>query len=220
MVKRVGILLIAAALSIALAQNAREVLQSMIDTLDAGPWQARLVGKVRVPSGDLEAIEIVLKTIPKAEVARADFIKPDALADNYVVRTKDKVYNYLFVTNQVVVYPIDRAKVEGLGFDFAKGGNPKDLAEAKDLSWTLSGEEETPQGPAWHLTAKPQDPDSLGFASAELWVLKNPPRPYRMRFLDQNGEVLADITLKAWKRAAFKESDLLEFPPDAEVVRK
>ncbi len=220
MVKRVGILLIAAALSIALAQNAREVLQSMIDTLDAGPWQARLVGKVRVPSGDLEAIEIVLKAIPKAEVVRADFLKPDALADNYVVRTKNEVYNYLFVTNQVVVYPIERAKVEGLGFDFAKGGNPKALAEAKDLTWTLAGEVQTPEGPAWHLTAKPQDEEALGFASAELWILKDPTRPYRMRFLDQNGELLANITFSEWKRALFKESDLVEFPPDAEIIRK
>ena len=205
---------------LALAVTAEDVLKAAEDYLKAAPWQAVAVGKIRLPSGELADAQMKVYVIPGKEIARIEFEAPDAVADNFVILTPKKVYNYLFLTNQVVIYPRERARIEGLGFNLAQVGNLKELAGRKDLAWRLAGEETLDGKAALHLVGTPADPDDAGFARVELWILKEPPRPYRFRVEDAEGELLVELTWKAFKRTPLNPETLLAYPPDAEVIEK
>ena len=203
----------------ALAISADALFDQVAAVLEKAPWQARMVGRIITPNGDIQAADLIVKTLPKNEIVRIEFQKPDALADNYVVITPEKVYNYLFLTNQVIVYPRGRARIEGLGVSLSRLGELEDLG-GEGIAWELVGEEQTEAGPAYHLVGRPQDPGEAGFTRVELWVLKDPPRPLAYRVLGLEGEVLADLTWHDLRRARLDVERLLEYPPDAEVIEK
>ena len=215
---RIWMLALCLSLGVVHAQGAEEVLDRVQATLEAGPWTARVAGRILTPDGSLQEAEMILKVVPEAEVARVDFIRTDAVADNYVVITPEEVYNYLFLTNQVVVYPRERARVEGLGFDFSRA-NLDELLGRGDVVWRLEGVEPTPEGEAWKLVGT-ADELELGFAEVGFWALKAEARPYRMVLRNAEGEVVAELDWVEWRRADLTVEALKSFPLDAEVIRK
>ena len=203
-----------------LAVSAEDLYDRVNAELEKGPWQARLVGQIVGPGGDLQPADIVVKTLPAEKIVRIEFQKPDALADNYVVVTPDKVYNYLFLTNQVVVYPRAKARIEGLGFDLSRMGDLRELGEKGEVEWD-EPEETTFEGrPAWHVVGKAADPDTAGFARVEVWIAKKPVRLLRTAFFSGSGEVLSDLEWASFEHASFTKEDLVSFPPDAEWIEK
>jgi len=213
------LVLLAAALGLALALSAEEVIGKLDAYLKAGPWEALVEGRVQTPTGEPTEIRMRVYVLPKEKIARVEFLAPDSVADNFVVITPEKVYNYLFLTNQVIVYPRGRARIEGLGVSLSRLGELEDLG-GEGIAWELVGEEQTEAGPAYHLVGRPQDPGEAGFTRVELWVLKDPPRPLAYRVLGLEGEVLADLTWHDLRRARLDVERLLEYPPDAEVIEK
>ncbi len=207
-------------LSLVHAASAEEILKRAEAFLQAAPWRAYLVGKLRLPSGEVSETRIRVRVLPKEAIARLEFEAPDAVADNFVILTPKKVYNYLFLTNQVIVYPRAKAKIEGLGLSLSQFGDPGRIAERTDLAWKLGGEEKTGAGPAFLLVGVPKDPQAAGVSRFEVWVLKEPPRPYRFRVYDPDGELIAELTWKDFKRVRLSREALLAYPPDAEVIEK
>ena len=122
-----------------------------------------LTGRLIDADGTSIALEIDLEVIPDAEVARATFHQPDALADNIVVFSDDAVYNYLFLTNQVTIFAADDPDALG-GF----------LGEAEDES-------------SFFLTL---DLEEL-FAGWEVEVVGYEEGEYRLRF--SNIDVAASL---------------------------
>ncbi len=217
--RRLGWLLVLLA-GAAFAQTAPELLQTTSERLQAGPWKAELVGQIVGPGGDLQPADLKVAVVPGAEVVRIDFIRPDALADNYLVITPDKVYNYLFLTNQVVVYPRERARVEGLGFDLSRLGDLQDLEARHDLTWEDPAPTELDDRAAWKLVGQAADPQSAGFVRVVLWIDRAEALPLRSAFYGEDGRVLSDLTWKDFAFTDLKPDALVSFPPDAEWIEK
>ncbi|WP_456410322.1 outer membrane lipoprotein carrier protein LolA [Oceanithermus sp.] len=217
--RRLGWLLMLLA-GAALAQTAPELLQETSERLQEGPWKAKLVGQVMGPGGDLQPADLKVAVVPEAEVVRIDFIRPDALADNYLVITPDKVYNYLFLTNQVVVYPRGRARVEGLGFDLSHLGDLQDLEARRDLTWENPASTELDGRAAWKLVGRAADPQSAGFVRVVLWIDRSEALPLRSAFYGEGERVLSDLNWEDFAFTDLKPDTLVSFPPDAEWIEK
>jgi len=203
-----------------LAVSAKNLYEQLNADLESGPWQARLVGSIASPTGGSQPADMTIKALPEAKIIRIDFAKPDALADNYVVITSEKVYNYLFLTNQVVVYPREKARIEGLGFDLSRMGDLQDLGERGEVVWQEPKAATYENRPAWRVVGDAADPDLAGFARVEVWLAREPVRLLRTAFYSPDGEPLSDLRWLDFAHVDLKKSDLLDFPPDAEWIEK
>lgn len=199
---------------LALAQSPRELLDRVEANLKT-PWQATLQGVYRAPSG-MQEVRARILALPQEETYRIEFLAPASLQGNFTVVTPKEVWNYLYLTNQLVVSPREKAQVQGLGFA------PQALADLKALAGRLElrllGEEATPEGAAYRLQGLARD-EGLGFKSLEAWVLKEDPRPLRLLLRDGAG-VVADLRLLDFRRTSLKAQELKRYPKDAQVVRR
>lgn len=200
--------------ALALTQSATEILDRVERNLQ-DPWQAVVQGLVQGPSGQ-EELRARVFALPKENLFRIEFQKPGSLEGNFTVITEKEVWNYLYLTNQLIISPKEKAQVQGLGF------SPQGLGDLKGLSERVAlrvvGEERLPEGVAWKLLG--QAKEGQGFASLELYILKSDPRPVRFIFRDEAGKVLADLKVVEFKRAALRVQDLKRYPKDAQVVRR
>lgn len=207
-----GVLLLA--LGLALAQSVSEILDRVERNLQ-DPWQAVVQGQIQGPGGQEELKARVL-AIPKENLFRIEFQKPGSLEGNFTLITEKEVWNYLYLTNQLIVSPKEKAQVQGLGFSPQGLGDLKGLSER--VSLRLVGEERLPEGVAWKLVGRAQE--GQGFATLELYILKNDPRPVRFVFRDEVGKVMADLRVVEFKKASLRPQDLKRYPKDAQVVRR
>lgn len=201
-------------LSIVWAQSVSEVLERVEKNLST-PWQAVVQGKIQTPSGE-EALLVRVYALPQEKLFRLEFEKPASLEGNFTVLTEKEVWNYLYLTNQLVITPKERAQVQGLGFNPQGLGDVKALAER--VNFRLVGEVRLEEGPAWKLVG--QAKEEQGFTQVELYVLKADPRPVRFVFLGEKGKVLADLRVTSFNRTPLKPQALLRYPKDAQVVRR
>jgi len=204
-----------------LAQSVSDIGKQVQDNLNKSPWEATISGKAQLPDGSLQDIEMHLQVIPSKNLAdqlvRLDFKKPSSLEGNFVLLSDKEVWNYLFLTNQVVIQPRSKARVEGLGVNLTSLSDFSQLTDKVNLK--LLGEQTTPQGAAWQISGTPKDPSS-GFASMEILVLKSDPRPVSIILKDSSGKTLADFNLGDFKRSTLSAKTLKKYPADAEVVKK
>ncbi len=206
------------ALGLVAAQSIAEITRQVQANLDRSPWEATLTGRVQLPDGSTQEAEFRLQVIPgRGPLARVEFKKPAALEGNFVVISDKEVWNYLFLTNQVIIQPRAKARVEGLGVNLTDLGDFNQLAERVTLR--LLGEQNTPAGAAWRIGGTPKDA-SLGFASLEILVLKADPRPIALTLRDGQNRVLADLSFQNFRRANLTPQTLRKRPADAEVLRR
>ena len=205
-------------LGLAAAQSIAEITRQVQANLDRSPWEATITGKIQLPDGSSQDAEFRLQVIPgREQLARVEFKKPAALEGNFVVISDKEVWNYLFLTNQVIIQPRAKARVEGLGVNLTDLGDFDQLAERVTLR--LLGEQNIPAGAVWRITGTPKDP-SLGFASMEILVLKSDPRPIALTLRDSQNRVLADLSFQNFRRANLTPQALRRRPADAEVLRR
>jgi outer membrane lipoprotein-sorting protein len=203
-------------LSLALAQGPQEILSRMVRNLDA-PWQAEVRGEIQGPGGK-EEFRARVYAISRQGLFRIEYLKPGSLEGNFTVITDKEVWNYLYLTNQLIISPKEKAQVSGLGFNPALLGNAQAMAERLDLR--LLGRVSTPQGPAYRLLGQPKPGEALGFREVELWILEEDPRPVRFIFRGEGGQVLGDLQVVAFQRANLTPAGLKRYPKDAQVVRR
>lgn len=216
--KTLNALLIALVSAIGLAQTVSDITKQVQANLEKSPWEANIVGKIQLPDGSSQDADFKLQVIPgKDQLARVDFKKPSALEGNFVVISDKEVWNYLFLTNQVIMQPRAKAKVEGLGVNLTSLGDFGDLTDK--VVTKLAGEVQSEAGPAWKITGTPKD-TTLGYASMEILVLKSDPRPVSITLKDSAGKVVADLNIKDFKRTNLTAKILKRYPADAEVVKK
>ncbi|MGC8903749.1 outer membrane lipoprotein carrier protein LolA [Thermus sp.] len=199
---------------LALAQTVAEILDRVEKNLSE-PWQAVVQGTLQGPSGK-EELRAQVFAIPKENLFRIEFLKPASLEGNFTVITEKEVWNYLYLTNQLVIAPKEKTQVQGLGFSPQGLGDLKALTER--VSLRLWGEERLPEGAAWRLVGRAKE--GQGFAEMELYVLKADPRPIRFVFKDEAGKVLAELKVAEFKRANLAPAQLKRYPKDAQVVRR
>lgn len=205
-------------LGLATAQSIAEITRQVQANMERSPWEATVTGKVQLPDGSTQEADFRLQVIPgKEQLARVEFKKPAALEGNFVVISDKEVWNYLFLTNQLIIQPRAKARIEGLGFNLTDLGDFEELTQRVTLR--LLGEQNTPAGPAWRIGGTPKD-TSLGFASMEILVLKSDPRPLSITLRDSSNKVLADLNLTNFRRANLTPQTLRKRPADAEVLRR
>ncbi|WP_027878512.1 outer membrane lipoprotein carrier protein LolA [Meiothermus cerbereus] len=205
-------------LGLAMAQSVAEIARQVQTNMDRSPWEATITGKIQLPDGSSQEAEFKLQVIPgKEQLARVEFKKPAALEGNFVVISDKEVWNYLFLTNQLIIQPRAKARIEGLGFNLTDLGDFQELTER--LTLRLLGEQNTPAGAAWRIQGTPKDA-SLGFASMEILVLKSDPRPLAITLRDSSNKLLADLSFNNFRRANLTAQALRKRPADAEVLRR
>jgi len=205
-------------LGLAMAQSVAEIARQVQTNMDRSPWEAIITGKIQLPDGSSQEAEFKLQVIPgKEQLARVEFKKPAALEGNFVVISDKEVWNYLFLTNQLIIQPRAKARIEGLGFNLTDLGDFQELTER--LTLRLLGEQNTPAGAAWRIQGTPKDA-SLGFASMEILVLKFDPRPLAITLRDSSNKLLADLSFNNFRRANLTAQALRKRPADAEVLRR
>ncbi|AFV77168.1 outer membrane lipoprotein carrier protein LolA [Thermus oshimai] len=200
--------------ALAWAQNPEAILEAVTKNLST-PWQAEVQGQIQGPSGE-ETLRARVYAVPQEGVYRIEFLKPGSLEGNFTVVTEKEVWNYLYLTNQLIIAPKEKAQVQNLGFSPQAFGDLKALSEK--VAFTLEGEEALPEGVAWRLRGRAKE--RLGFQEVVLYVLKSDPRPLRFLFRDEGGKTLADLRVVNFKKTPLRAQDLKRYPKDAQVVRR
>ena len=204
--------------ALGLAQSIADISKQIQVNLDKSAWEAVITGKVSLPDGSNQDAEFKIQVLPgKDQITRVEFRKPASLEGNFVVISNAEVWNYLFLTNQVIVQPRAKARIEGIGVNLTSLGDFDQLTEQVTLR--LSGEQSTPAGAAWRILGTPKAA-SQGWASMEVLVLKSDPRPVSVTLKDSAGKVVADLDFSNFKRGTFSARDLRKRPADAEVIRR
>ncbi|AXG98497.1 outer membrane lipoprotein carrier protein LolA [Deinococcus wulumuqiensis] len=209
--------LLALTLGAASAQSAQDIL-NRVDSAQKNvkDLSFRLSGSASMDSGK-QTIDLTVKAIPAQSLARIQFAAPDALADNVVVADRKEVRQYLFLTNQITVMPLDKATTQsGLGtFDFTKLSNPATLLAGYDVK--LLGTSGRAGQRTFQLEAQAKGGSSKD--STRVWITEAGWRPTRVQLLS-SGKTLADLTLSNYKtNSGLSAASLRQLPKSAQIVR-
>ncbi len=205
--------------ALAVAETAQNIIDQVQVNLQKAPWEATVVGRVEMPGGSQQTAEFMLFVRPGGrQIERIEFKRPASLEGNFVVITDREVWNYLYLTNQLVIQPRAGAKVSGLGVNLTQLGDFSALTDKMVLK--LAGTGKTPEGPAWLIQGTAKDPGNLGFKRIEIVILQKGPRPLTIRVLSTSGKSLASLNWRAFKRVSLSAQDLEAYPLDAQVIHK
>lgn len=206
-------------LGLVMAQTADSIAKQVQANLERSPWEVSVVGKIQLPDGSSQDADFKLQVLPgKDNLARVEFNRPLSLEGNFVVISDKEVWNYLFLTNQLIIQSRAKAQVEGLGVNLTALGDFDQLTSS--LTVRLSGEAQTAEGAAWRLIGTPKDVAAAGYAQMEMLVLKSDPRPVTVRLRDSGNKVLAELNFRNFKRIRIDARGIRKYPADAEVVRR
>lgn len=208
--------LLALTLGAASAQSAQDIL-NRVDSAQKNvkDLSFRLSGSASMDSGK-QTIDLTVKAIPAQSLARIQFAAPDALADNVVVADRKEVRQYLFLTNQITVMPLDKATTQsGLGtFDFTKLSNPATLLAGYDVK--LLGTSGRAGQRTFQLEAQAKGGSS---DRTRVWITEAGWRPTRVQLLS-SGKTLADLTVSNYKtNSSLSAASLRQLPKSAQIVR-
>jgi outer membrane lipoprotein-sorting protein len=205
------------ALSIGLAQSADEIIKQVSSNLNKSGWEATLVGKI-TNGGSTQDADIKIQVLPGSnQIVRFEFKKPAALEGNFVVVDDKEVWNYLFLTNQLVQQNRTTAKIEGVSNNLLNLGDFERIQQQTALR--VAGEENSSEGPAWKLIGTPKTAGQ-DYASIEVLILKSDPRPVTITFKDGSGKTLGSLNLTGFKRVNLTARNLKKYPADASLVKR
>lgn len=207
--------------------------------------QFLLTGDITDADGTTYTLEIDVQIIPDEALAFAYIIQPDAIADNFIILDGDVVYNYQYLTNQVILLSANDPDALG-GLLPADANvdvdNEQDFALQLDLNllfegWqpSVEGYTNTPEGNAYVLrfdNVSEQEEIIIDFVRAQvidgslegqLWA------PYQLEFFsipdDLPASEATDATPVATlvfrdfvRNIGLNPEDLRYLPPDAEII--
>lgn len=197
-----------------------ENLRASADSLSDASFL--LAGQLVDLDGSAVDLEIAVRVITDLNLARAEFIQPDALADNFLIVDDEAVYNYLYLTNQVTI--LNASDPDALGGLIEAGDAELAVDFSTDLSELFDGWEaevlgydSSPVGNLYLLRFNNQDViTNVHYVEAQ--VVEDAWTPYRLVFYEENGEVLADLIFRDFERnPGLDPADLRFIPGDAEV---
>jgi outer membrane lipoprotein-sorting protein len=219
------VLALAATLGLAGAQTlgAEEILERLrASAEETTDMRFLLSGELMDRDGSVIVLEVAVEAIPNLPLARAEFIQPDALADNFVILDGDVVYNYLFLTNQVSI--LDAQDPDALGGLIGADETELGIDLTADLTELFEGWdvevlnfEESPLGGLYSLRFWNRDLTAeVLYADAQVidgaWV------PYRVVLYEEGDVIFADLTFHDFEKNPGLDHAALRFiPADAEV---
>lgn len=184
-----------------------------------------LTGTLFDTDGQEIALEVESQFIPGEELAKAYFLQPDALADNFIIADGETVYNYLFVTNQVTILNADDPEALGglLPEGEATGGvnltpNLGRFFSSDNWNATVKGYEDTPDGPVYRLRFNNAD-EGADIGYVEATVLDNEWLPQTLNFVQRSGDPLAELQFGDYQLdTGLDPAELRDIPQDAERI--
>jgi outer membrane lipoprotein-sorting protein len=221
------------------AEDILAALETSADTtVDS---QFLLTGDITDADGTMYTLEIDVQLIPEEELIYAYIIQPDAIADNFIILDGDVVYNYQYLTNQVILLPADDPDALGgllpADADVSVGNDSEqDFEFQLDLNmlfegWqpSVEGYTSTPEGDAYVMrfdNVSEQEDMIIEYVQAQVidgslegqaWA------PYQLEFFgagDAAGAApVATLIFRDFVRnAALNPEDLRYLPPDAEII--
>lgn len=205
----------------ALAQpDADTVISGMQATLDSTAGAAFLVtGELLGGDGTTYQLEIEVEAMTDEQIIRLFIIQPDALADNFIIVTPTDLWNYNWLTNQIVVYDADDPQAYGPLGDGGSFELTLDFASLFD-GWdsVISGTVGTAAGPAVQLDLTNRDPGA-NIAAAQVVALEDSHLPAEITLFTASGDTMLRIAFSDFDLApGLTADDLLWYPPDAELV--
>lgn len=210
--------------SIAVAQDVDAVLDNITEAaraLDDASFM--LEGKLVNSDGTTFALEVDVLVIPPHNLASAYIIQPDALADNIIVMDGPAVYNYTFLTNQVMIFDADDP--DALGGLLPSGEDGATANFNFDLGAIFAGFEASivevfdgPHGQTYRLQFTNKDPeaailDVTALVPSSDWL------PRTLVFMQSDGHVLAELHAQDLQvNTGLDPEYVRELPDDAEVI--
>lgn len=199
------------------AQSAQDIISRVDSTQKAAKdISFRVTGQTGF-QGSTQAIDFTVKSIPAQSLARLQFLAPDALADNVVVADKKEVRQYLFLTNQITVTPLNKAAGNaGLAdLDFTQLGNPSAMLSNFDVK--LLGTSGSAGKRLFQLEARPKN----GTERTRVWITESGWRPTRVQVLDNAGKTVADLNIGSYKvNSGLSAAALRQLPKNAQIIRQ
>ncbi len=212
----------------ALAQESELDVDTILDNIagaasDLQDVSFLLTGSITDPDGTTIALEVDFEIVPSEVVARAYILQPDALADNEIILDRDAVYNYTFLTHQVMVF--DSNDPDALGGLLPASEDGASANISFDLAAIFAGYEasvvgfgDSPHGPAYTLHFSNDDPSAL-ILDVEAVVPVSDWLPRRLVFMETGGRVLAVLNAENLRAdRGLDVSALRELPFDAEII--
>lgn len=214
--------LLAGAVASAQEPTADQIISGMQETLDATSDASFLVtGQMLGSDGTVYQLELEVEAMPQEGLLRLFIIQPDALADNFIIVTPEELYNYNYLTNQIVVYDADDPQAYGPLAGDSEGSFELTLDLASLFAgWQTEvvGTVDTDNGPATELELTNLDPGA-NIASATVVALQDGWFPQRIDLRTSGGEPMLSIELdQVVFDSGLSADDLLWYPPDAEVI--
>lgn len=207
-------------LTSALAQNLGldEVIRKVEATQKlTKDFSLRISGQANLESG-AQAIDLNVYAIPSLDLTRIEFNAPDALADNILIIDKKVASNYLFLTNQVTLTSLEKTRVDGFNFDFAKFADFGVNLSKDKYNLKLISVENTKEGKVYVIEALSKDDD---LARTRVWISDARWRPLKVQALDNRNKVQADLVFSDWKvNSGLKDKDLKKLPKGAQVIKR
>jgi outer membrane lipoprotein-sorting protein len=161
--------------------------------------------------------------VPPLNLASAYIIQPDALADNIIVMDGAAVYNYTFLTNQVIVFDADDP--DALGGLLPAGEDGESVNFNFDLGAIFAGFDASVVevfdgefGETYRLQFANKDPsaailDVMALVPSSDWL------PRTLVFMQANGHVLAELHANQLETNTGLDPDYVrDLPSDAEVI--
>ncbi|MBX3140816.1 MAG: hypothetical protein KF875_08685 [Trueperaceae bacterium] len=182
-----------------------------------------LEGKLVDTDGTIIALEIEIQVVPPAGLASAYIIQPDALADNEIVLDGPAVYNYTFLTNQVMVFDADDP--DALGGLLPKGEDGASAEISFDLGAifagyvaTIADVEQGADGDVYVIEFKNKDPEAL-ILDVIARVFSSDWLPRQLVFMEADGRVMAELNANDLViDQGLDPEEVRRLPDDAEVI--
>ncbi len=206
--------------------SAKEILDNL-ETKSTSLQDASflLTGTLFDADGQEIALEVESQFIPGEELAKAYFLQPDALIDNFIIADGNTVYNYLYVTNQVTI--LNANDPEALGGLLPEGEGDSTINLTPNLgqlfssdNWnaTVEGYEDTPDGPVYKLRFNNAD-EGANIGYVEATILDNEWLPQTLTFVQRSGDPLAELQFQDYALdTGLDPAELREIPQDAERI--
>lgn len=182
-----------------------------------------LTGMLIDGDGTEYALEIEVQVMPDQNIARADFFQPDALADNFILIDDDKLYNYIFLTNQATL--LNASDPDALGGLFASSEGEDTIDFSLNIEtifdgWDLNvrGYEDSPEGNVYLLEFNNIDESAIinrveARMLDELWI------PYTLLFFNSSDTLIAELVFNDFVADSGLDADDIRYlPDDVEVI--
>jgi outer membrane lipoprotein-sorting protein len=212
-------------LSFAQDLTAEEVIANLTERAETLQDATFLVtGNLIDADGQEIPLEVNVSMMPKESLLRAEFIQPDAVADNLIVVDGNDVYNYVYLTNQVSIFALgDPDALAGLfpesedGTTFEFTLNLAELFEGWDIS--SQGSQESPVGKVYTLRFDNQETEDIILSHVDTTVVEGSWVPYTMDFYNVEDKLVAELIFNDFTTdQGLNPEDVRYIDPSAEVI--